>query len=797
MHFSIFKSNKRHSDSRDKRRSSRLRLEPLETRVLLDVAFLNARRDYESESSHLGVTSADFNNDGVVDLAAVTDTGFSDMANSVIVRPGRQDGNFGNAKVYNVGIRPADIVAADLNLDGRLDLAVPNSISNSVSVLLGNGDGTFQAPMNYGVGTRPEEIVVGDFNSDGRPDLAVANLDGDTVSILRGNGDGTFAAAQNVAAPNPSALVVGDFNEDGRQDLALTNVVNGAPISILLGNGDGTFLPLQSSPLGAKYAIAVVSADFNGDGNLDLAVADLGLPPTVFVAVGNGDGTFVGPITSDGGPDSHRDLAVADFNDDQIPDLVVSNWIDGMISVLPGSGNGSFQSPRSFVVGGAAGPIAIADINRDGRPDVAIGAGFQISTYLGNGQGGFLEAPKYAVGDTPSDVVVSDFNGDSRLDMATSNAASQNVSVLLGVGNGTFLPTVFYAAGTGPNSIETGDFNQDFILDLATANGSSDNVSILLGNGDGTFKPAMNFAALNGPVSITLGQFTADNLLDIVVVNASFPYRVTLLPGNGDGTFAAPIPRNAGKLASSVDSGDFNGDGLDDLAVESRDTQNRTLITILLSTGNGAFTSLSSFLLVNARDSTEVRVTELNLDGRPDLLLTNTYRDTVYVGLGNGDGTFTLVPNVFEGVLFLSGALTADSADINGDGLPDLIAAGGRSNLYVRLGKGDGTFGPGGNFGPDNSPSALAAGDFNGDGRVDVTVSNSDSDNVSIFLNRSRRRTSPIPPVDDTASPIMRADVTVSKDRSGAVEPPSEVSTAAQLVNGTFAPAYFAAWSFG
>src|ERR1700730_2764672 len=93
---------------------------------------------------------------------------------------------------YPVGLKPASVIAADFNGDGKLDLAVANSSSNTVSILLGKGDGTFGAKTDFGVGFRPRSVAVGDFNGDGKLDLAVANEFSGTVSILLGNGDGTF-----------------------------------------------------------------------------------------------------------------------------------------------------------------------------------------------------------------------------------------------------------------------------------------------------------------------------------------------------------------------------------------------------------------------------------------------------------------------------------------------------------------------------------------------------------------------------------------------------------------------------
>lgn len=232
--------------------------------------------------------AADFNADGNLDLAITNQlSGVSPVAlgygNGAFNAAGDLYTGIFTAEDPYTGIFPVGVAVGDFNADGKLDAAVASGGStkypgSGVTVSLGNGDGTFTLASGSPIplGQNLSAIVTADFNRDGKLDLAVTDSVGNAVIILLGNGDGTFGAPTTIpVGNNPDAIVAGDFNNDGKIDLAVANFADGT-VTLLLGKGDGTFTQASGSPYTVgqgPYQIAV--ADFNGDGKLDLAVVNL------------------------------------------------------------------------------------------------------------------------------------------------------------------------------------------------------------------------------------------------------------------------------------------------------------------------------------------------------------------------------------------------------------------------------------------------------------------------------------------------------------------------------------------
>jgi hypothetical protein len=264
-----------------------------------------------------------------------------------------------------------NLITADLNLDGTLDLIVlwGGYPSLGFSVLLGNGDSSFQSPISFplDLGTpdlRNARLVVSDFNHDHRPDIAVTG--DEMIAILLGNGDGSFRSPLYYYYVGSSALV-GDFNQDGNVDIAGSG--------ILLGNGDGTFQPLvfpaSLANFGAQY-----SADLNNDGKPDLISGN-------GVALGNGDGTFT--ILPDGLPKDHSFLGLTDLNGDGNLDAIInyspyqSPYAPSCVTpicnveVMLGNGDGTFGVETSVLnIVGSREPLQVlaSDMNNDRRTDL-------------------------------------------------------------------------------------------------------------------------------------------------------------------------------------------------------------------------------------------------------------------------------------------------------------------------------------------------------------------------------------------------------------------------------------------
>jgi large repetitive protein len=347
---------------------------------------------------------------------------------------------------------PEDVVAADFNGDGILDLAVVNDSSPILSVYLGNGDGSFQAAVTYPLSGFGAAIAVGDFNDDGKLDVVVTSPgEFDTFSILLGNGDGTFQGeAIHGAGPTPVGVVVGDFNNDGVQDLAIAEVDGG--LAVFLGKGDGTFnsATIYGSGNGAVY---LASGDFNRDGLLDLAVAELN--GDVAIYLGNGDGTFQAAVDYATGASSDYVVA-ADINKDGKLDLVVANGADTNMSVLLGNGDGTFQTQVLNATGDAPEELALGDFNRDGNLDIAATDDNDrtISIMYGNGDGTFQAPVIYdTTGSFPWGIVAGDFNGDGLTDLVETDQGPSTVTVYLNQQSATATATGLSVFGAGQHNV--------------------------------------------------------------------------------------------------------------------------------------------------------------------------------------------------------------------------------------------------------------------------------------------------------------------------------------------------------
>ena len=581
-----------------------------------------------------------------------------------------------------------------------------------------------------------------DFNGDGQPDVVMAAAcsaptfpagsgsagipgcpaSGYSVVVYLGNGDGTFGSPIISGGPAPGlrSIAVGDFNGDGKLDIVGASDCNSqdcssGAITILLGNGDGTFTP------GAMYAIngAVIGANTITAGDLNV----------------------------DGKQDFVVTLAC---------DFSYGGCAQGAVKVYLGNGDGTFQAPNSYPsVGNGVIPVVVGDFNKDGKPDVLVGTpDSNLVFFLGNGDGTLgtpLSTPLPPYG--AQAITTADFNGDGNLDVAVS--ASQFAIVAFGNGDGTFQATTTYnlnpSLAEAAESVVAADMNGDGKPDLIVGEGSSFNrISVLLNDGKGSFTDISSFQVGGwNQASVGVADFNGDGKNDILL--ASFEAQasqgasdgtLSVLLGNGDGTTRSAryvnetTPVSNPTAGVSVAAADFNGDGFQDLIFPSGCGAGASCtpsgFTLLLSDGAGGYQAPLAFT-APVKQSRFLAVGDFNHDGKPDVAVLNDCdascaASSVSIFLNTGNGTFS-DPVVYEGGDV--SPLAIATGDFNGDGNLDIAileycgtCSDGEDTIGVLLGNGDGTFQAVVTMqtGAGNAVWWLTAADFNGDGKTDLVL---------------------------------------------------------------------------
>lgn len=293
------------------------------------------------------------------------------------------------------------------------------------------------------------------------------------------------------------------------------------------------------------------------------------------------------------------------------------------------------------------------------------------------------------------------------------------------------------------NAVAVADFNGDGIPDLAVSDSNSGQVllAILLGNGDGTFTATPTSPTVGlYPDSIAVGDFNGDGMPDLAVTSVD-QNTVTILLGNGDGTFRSAPNLSTGSTPQSVATGDFNGDGVADLVVV-----NAGSVLIFLGNGDGSFKPPTS--APTGASSITVAIGDFNGDGIPDLAVTNSCGNsnpcnnsngTVSILIGKGDGTFAAAP---ASPVTGPSPVGLATADFNGDGILDLAVSNNDGEnvndaIDIFLGNGDGTFKTAAmNAGNGLSFKSIAVADFNGDGIPDLAVGEFWHGQLAIYLGK-------------------------------------------------------------
>lgn len=678
----------------------------------------------------------DVDGDGNVDLEYL-------LSDGIHVARGRGDGSFATDVIY---ANPDTIhsnrtmLVADLDGDGRKDLARTWFDLNSLAVQTNDGAGGFSAPVLYDLGVSPSGVYAADLSGDGRMDIvAVGNTQ---LSVVLGTATG-FNAPQLYAVNFPGRQIgLADVTGDNVTDVV---VPQGATIMVFANQGTGTLSAPVSYPTGGQDGIAVV--DLDGDGKRDVAVgAYAGSTFSVNVVLNQGNGVF--------GPATPFTVGAANLGGN------IPSWLAA--ADLDGDGHVDIASPYGLLRNTGAGNLALlhakyfglvfglADLDNDGRMDLVQEQLSQLERNLNNGVASVFDWPQIIAFEgvhQARGAQTTDLDGDGRLDLiaiGTGDASAGVVATRLATGPGVFGPTTLYPvfAELGPNRSQGKDCDPLYpVMVSALADLDNDGrrdlvvfgagAHVLRANGDGTLGAPTSVGLSGLVVSVLLRDFDRDGFRDLLAVTVDQgcrnppPSSVRLIRGNHDGTFQTPaVTLWSGAQLPHVAAIDLNGDGSLDLVIDAAEHRE-----VRISRGDGTFDDPTEL----PGGMTALATRDLDGDGHLDLISATV--DGLATEHNNGDGT--LAQPVFSSAQSAAYRMTYPVfADLDGNGHVDMAYGTGSGASFV-LGEPGLLFTPPFNF-SGGWGDEVAVGDVDGDGRVDMLVSSIFGNTTTILSQRCR-----------------------------------------------------------
>jgi hypothetical protein len=591
------------------------------------------------------------------------------------------------------------IAVGDWNRDGSLDLASANLFTGTFTIFAGNGAGAFTLTQSLPSG-RQHTIEAVDYDGDGILDLALGE-GSPGVRLHQGSADGKFAYLTNVTTLGcVNYLATGDFDGDGRGDLAPTCLEEPtayAGVSL----GDGNYRQTLRDPFAAGTESSAV-ADLNGDGQDDLALVSQG-STLLKVYLGTGDGSFEPPRSFAATGGTPEFLIARDLDGDGRPDVVSCDRASSTLTIFFGQEGERFLQTEDGVagLGDAARAFAVADFEEDGAPDLFFAGLTRAKVFVYLAPGGSSPASPSLTVDMDSKLtalIVEDLNGDGIPDLAGANQVAGTAVVALLDRAGMAVAETAIPCGDSPADIRVGALDEDASPDLALPVPRANEIAILRQEQEGVFGPPTRLASAGNPTRLALGDVDGDGRLDIAAIGTTL---AALHYGLGDERFSAPVPlaEDPARNLADVVLADVTGDGLPDVLVGETRTS-----SVFLHPGRGERAFGDAIPIAMGISVTGVFPADVDGDDRLDITASGLASQAVAIAYQTTDGKFT---NSAVHRVGLGPALHRVS-DMNRDAVPDIVALGS-TGAAIRLGSRDGAAG-----------RLFRRGDADGNGKVEI-----------------------------------------------------------------------------